>query len=133
MVAHNRSRLVSSVFITFPGNCKKALSFYQGCFGGKLHLQTFKKQANGFPEAPVVSGSLISDSVIIHGSDLVHSEGRKLGNYIAIYLQCRDTNERSALINKLEASTNNNAPADIQEQKLIEFTDAYDVRWILGI
>ena len=74
---------MSAVFITFSGNCRKALTFYQGCFGGTLRLETFGEALDGYPETPVISGSLVSDRVVIHGSDLVHNEGRTLGNYIS--------------------------------------------------
>ncbi|TKC65537.1 glyoxalase [Pedobacter hiemivivus] len=121
------------VFITFSGNCKKALSFYQTCFGGLLQFETFEKEVPGYTEMPVVSGSLVSDRVIIYGSDLVHNEGRKLGNYISIFLHCENTNDRKELIEKLEFDHHNSLLKNYDDQKLIEVTDAFDVRWILGI
>jgi PhnB protein len=121
------------VFITFSGNCKKALSFYQTCFGGLLQFETFEKEVPGYTEKPVVSGSLVSDRVIIHGSDLVPNEGRKLGNYISIFLHCKSTNDRKELIEKLKFGHHNFSLNNYDDQKLIEVTDAFDVRWILGI
>lgn len=132
MVEHNHDKLVSAVFITFSGNCKKALSFYQTCFGGVLQFETFEK-LQGYTEMPVVSGSLVSDKIIIHGSDLVHNEGRKLGNYISIFLYCENTAERKELIKKLEFDKKNFFVNNDDGQKLIELTDGFDVRWILGI
>ncbi len=141
----DHDKLISAVFITFSGNCKKALSFYQTCFGGLLQFEIFEKEIQGYTEMPVVSGSLISDRIIIHGSDLVHNEGRKLGNYMSIFLQCKNTNERKELIEAIMIMppTNNNGSTHdsfiatksklYTDQKLIEITDAFDVRWILGI
>jgi PhnB protein len=132
MIDHNHDRLTSAVFITFSGNCKKALNFYQSCFGGQLQFESFEKEVSGYIEIPVVSGSLVSDRIIIHGSDLVHNEGRKIGNYISIFLYCKNPYDRKELIEKLGSDkkdvVNNN-----DDQKLIEVTDAFDVRWILGI
>lgn len=82
MIKHPHDKLISAVFITFFGNCKQALTFYQSCFGGLLQFETFEKEIQGYRELPVVSGSLVSEKIIIHGSDLVHNEGRKIGNYI---------------------------------------------------
>jgi PhnB protein len=133
MSNHQHAKFISAVFITFSGNCKKALTFYQTCFGGHLHFQTFEKQLLGYTEVPVISGSLISEKIIIHGSDMVNNEGRKLGNYLSIYLQCKNPSIRKIIASKLLAQkehpyiTNNNEP------KLIEITDAYDVSWILGV
>lgn len=133
MIAHANDKMISGVFITFSGNCKKALSFYQSCFGGLLQFETFGEEVNGYAETPVVRGSLVSDGIIIYGSDLVYNEGRKLGNYIAIFLQCKNTLDRKELIEKLVFDKKNFFVNNYDEQKLIEVTDAFDVRWILGI
>lgn len=133
MVEQNNAKLISAIFITFSGNCKKALTFYQACFGGTLQFETFEKELQGYTEMPVVSGSLVSDRIIIHGSDLVHNEGRKLGNYISIFLHCKNTYDRKELIEKLEFDKKNLFVKNYDDQKLIEVTDAFDVRWVLGV
>ncbi|HET8803720.1 MAG TPA: hypothetical protein VFM72_04015, partial [Aequorivita sp.] len=71
MVAHTDGKTRSAVFITFSGNCKKALTFYQSCFGGVLQLETFEEELESYNEMPIVSGSLLADGITIHGSDLV--------------------------------------------------------------
>ena len=123
---------MSAVFITFSGNCKTALRFYQQCFGGRLQIATLDEELQGFPEMPVVSGSLVSEKIIIHGSDLVHEEGRKLGNHIAVFLHCENAQVRNALIDNL-GSDKNNLITNMEDQKLIEVTDAFGVRWVLGV
>lgn len=132
MVAHTNGKMRSAVFITFSGNCKKALTFYQSCFGGVLQLESFKEELESYNEMPIVCGSLLADGITIHGSDLVHNEGRKIGNYMAVFLECKNSKDRTALIEKLAADKhllegNNDA------QNLIELTDVFDVRWVLAI
>ncbi len=122
-----------AIFITFSGNCKKALTFYQTCFGGLLQFETFEKKLEGYTEQPVVSASLVADRVIIHGSDLVHNEGRKVGNYISVFLHCKNTDDRQTLIEKLIRDKRKLAAKNYDDQKLIEITDAFDVRWVLGV
>jgi len=129
----DNGKLVSAIFITFSGNCKKALTYYQTCFGGTLQFETFEGEIAGYPEMPVVSGSLVSDRIIIHGSDLVHNEGRTLGNYMSIFLYCKNTEDRQSLIEKLKLKEENLSMEDDASQKLVEVTDAFDVRWILGV
>lgn len=126
-------RSVSAVFITFSGNCRNALTFYQTCFGGTLQFETFENELQGYTEIPVVVGSLVSDSIIIHGSDLVHSEGRILGNYMAIFLPCKNTVDRQVLIGKLKLSKKGLFAKKYDDQQLVEVTDAFDVRWVLGV
>lgn len=133
MTEHNNDILISGIFITFSGNCRKALTFYQTCFGGTLQFDTFKEELQGYAEMPVVSGSLVSDRIIIHGSDLVHDEGRRLGNYISVFLHCANTYNRTELIKKLQSGRKNPFLRNDDDQKLIEVTDAFDVRWVLGV
>lgn len=133
MLAQDHSKLRDGIFITFPGNCKKALSFYQSCFGGHLYIQTFEEKIQGYREMPVINGSLVSDRIIIHGSDLVQNEGRKIGNYLSVFLNFDHAAERRTLMEKLNPQCSTILPQDSEEQKLIELTDAFDVRWILGI
>lgn len=40
----NNNKVTSAIFITFSGNCIKALKFYQSCFGGTLRFETFEKE-----------------------------------------------------------------------------------------
>lgn len=133
MLLQNTDKLTSGIFITFSGNCKKALTFYQTCFGGTLHFETFDEELQGYTEKPVISGSLVSDSIVIHGSDLVHNEGRKIGNYLSIFLPCKNVDDRRLLIEKLGSEHRGLSAGNYEAQKLIEVTDAFDVRWVLGI
>ncbi|WP_285058622.1 glyoxalase [Pedobacter ginsengisoli] len=126
-------KFVTAVFLTFSGNCREALTFYQTCFGGSLQFKSFEKQLDGYGAIPVVSGSLVAESIIIHGSDLVHDEGRILGNYMAIFIHCRDTYTRKKLVGDLEFSKSDSLVRNYDDDQLIEITDAFDVRWILYV
>lgn len=123
----------SGVFITFPGNCRAALTFYQSCFGGMLHFDVFEKVLDDFTETPVIIGSLVSDRLIIHGSDLVHNEGRKIGNHVSIFLPCRNVEERSSFGEKLAVNNGWLQTIDQEAQILLEVTDAFQVNWILSL
>ena len=133
MVEPTHGKWVSAVFITFSGNCKKALTYYQTCFGGTLRFEMFEKPLPGYLEVPVVCGSLVSERIIIHGSDLVHGEGRTLGNYLSIFLHCENVDDRRVLIGALGFNKKYTIATGNHDQKLIEIIDAFDVRWILGI
>lgn len=133
MLFQDSDRSISGIFITFSGNCKKALTFYQTCFGGTLHFETFDKELHGYTEIPVISGALVSDRIVIHGSDLVHNEGRKIGNYLSIFLPCKNADDRKVLIEKLGSDRRDVAIRNDEEDSLIEVTDAFDVQWVLGL
>ncbi len=130
MLIQHSDNLKTGVFITFSGNCKKALTFYQTCFGGTLHFEIFDKPLQGYTEVPVISGYLVADSIVIHGSDLVHNEGRKIGNHISVFLPFKNADDRKVLIEKLVPGL---PDQNDDEQKLIEVTDEFDVRWVLAV
>lgn len=115
----------------FFGNGKEALMLYQSCFR-KLHFETFDEELDDYAERPVIRGALVSDSIVIYGSDLVHDEGRKIGNYLSVFLPCKDAGHRNALIAKLKPVAGP-ATIDNKDQQLIEITDAFDVRWVLSV
>lgn len=127
----NQRKFTSSVFLTFSGNCKEALTFYQSCFGGALKLETFEKEMCGDTERPVVTGSLIAENLVIHGTDLVHDEGRIMGNYMSIFVHCTDSSFRRELISRLQFSKLDFLPRNYNDDKLVELIDPFDVRWIL--
>jgi len=124
---------MSAIFITFSGNCKNALTYYQTCFGGTLQFETFERELAGYVDLPVVSGTLVSDSIVIHGSDLVYNEGRILGNYMSIFLHCKTTDDRRILLEKMRLNKAYDYNRNKEDQKLIEVIDRFDVRWIFGI
>lgn len=126
-------KVKSAIFITFSGNCKKALTLYQCCFGGNLQFEYFDKPLAGFKELPVVNGSLIADSIAIYGSDLVHDEGRKIGNHLSIFMHCNKYIERLFYLQKLSTHKQHCSPKKYVEQKLIEITDPFGVKWLFGL
>lgn len=133
MIVPNARKYVSAVFITFSGNCREALTYYQTCFGGSLQFETFEKEELSVTEKPIVIGSLFSDKIIVHGSDLVHNEGRILGNYMAVFLHCKTVNERQVVIEKLQVGKEHPTIVDYESQKLVEIIDLFEVRWILAV
>lgn len=132
MIQTCSEQLVGGIFITFSGNCEKALRFYKTCFGGRVKFETIEISYEGRTVMPVVIGSLVSDRLKILGSDLVHGEGRKVGNYIAIYFPCTNREERNAVLRKLGLGKNELLFSG-DDQKLVEVTDVFNVTWILGI
>jgi uncharacterized glyoxalase superfamily protein PhnB len=133
MPLKDRDSLASGIFITFSGNCKEALDFYRACFGGMLHLETFDEALYRDTKRPVIIGSLVSERIIIHGSDLVHDSGRRIGNHLSIFLPCEDEEDRQELIRKLESPQKVKFSTNYREQKLVEVTDPFDVSWVLSI
>jgi len=132
MLLQNSDKLTGGIFISFAGNCKKALTFYQTCFGGTLHFETFDEDL-GYTEKPVIRGTLVADNIVIHASDLVHNEGRKIGNYLSVFLPFKNAGDRKTLMEKLRVNEKALTIPNDEDQPLVEIMDAFDVRWVLGV
>jgi PhnB protein len=122
----------SAVFLTFKGNCEQALKSYQKCFGGQLTIEYFDRKLTGFEQKIILRAKLTSESFTIIGSDLGHNEGLKVGNNIAIYLNCRNVLERQHFINNL-VSQEFLSKKETENSALVEIIDAFEVHWIFEI
>jgi len=79
-------------YLTFNGNCREAMEFYQGCLGGELNVQTVGQTPGSydFPEGIknfVVHASLKKDNMVLMGTDLRDEELLR-GNSVSILLNC---------------------------------------------
>ena len=74
-------------YLTFSGNCREAMLFYQDCLGGTLDFQTIGESplADKMPpkmKACILHARLTTKSFQLMGSDMVPSSGLKIGNAV---------------------------------------------------
>jgi uncharacterized glyoxalase superfamily protein PhnB len=109
------------------------MTFYRDCFGGELTLQEFEGPLFRYPQLPVISARLCSDELLLLASDLVHSEGQLLGNHIAIFFACATNVARQDMVHRLSGGSIDVNDPEFQDQVFIEFTDLFEIRWIIGL
>lgn len=78
-----------STYLTFTGNCREAMTFYQSCLGGKLSFQTVAETpiADQCPKGmqqQIMYSMLESDGAVLMATDMSQPEGVKSGNDMAI-------------------------------------------------
>lgn len=93
-------------YLTFNGNCREAMEFYQECLGGELHFQTLSEtpEWEKFPQIMlgyIVQASLKKDNLILMGTDMVDEELLH-GNSISILLDCNDEKQITTYYQKLQ-------------------------------
>lgn len=81
-------------YLTFNGNCREAMEFYQNCFGGELKMQTISESPEGgkFPDDLknlVVRASLKKGDILLMGTDL-RDEDLINGNTVSILVESRN-------------------------------------------
>lgn len=93
-------------YLSFNGNCREALLFYQQCLGGELSFQTVgdSPAAARMPDRMkdcILHGTLVSRKLVLMGTDLLGEEGLQKGNNISLMIQCSSEREIRSLYRKL--------------------------------
>ncbi len=126
-------------YLTFSGNCREAMSFYQECLGGELQFQTIgdspmavkmpKKMKNYILHATLTNGVLL-----LMGSDMVSDDGLIKGNAVSLSLTCNSEEEIRAAYKKLSAGGHATHPlADTFWGALFgDLTDKFGNHWLLN-
>lgn len=123
-------------YISFPGNAREAMNFYQSCLGGELtfmevggspieeHLTNMKKD-------DILHGQLVLSDLTLMGSDMVGPQGYVKGNNVTIMLLC-DNEEQ---VNKHYASLSEGGSAVMPPSPAFwggvfgHLVDKYGIEW----
>lgn len=94
-----------ATYLSFNGNCKEAMIFYQGCIGGVLTLQPVEGTpvCGQLPQKMkdcILEATLTKDKVVLKGTDLVDDLLAR-GNSMTILLECHDQNEMKSYFESL--------------------------------
>lgn len=123
-------------YLTFNGNCREAMEFYQECLGGELYFQTLGEspKTKKLPEhmkTYIVQASLKRDDLVLMGTDMTDEE-LLWGNAVSILLDCNDEDRLKAYYHNLEAEAKATQP--LQETYWGELfgrlTDKYGNHWL---
>lgn len=80
-----------SPYLTFDGNCREAMTFYQECFGGELNLQTIAETpiADQCPvgmQDQIMHSMLSNGDFVLMATDMTQADELITGNDMAISL-----------------------------------------------
>jgi len=95
-----------SPYLTFNGNCKEAMSFYQECLGGTLSIQTVGDSPLGGNSEDLVK-DLVLHAVLKHedtsilATDLVGNHGLNQGNAVSLLVEFKEEAEIREAYEKL--------------------------------
>lgn len=81
-----------SPYLTFDGNCRQAMTFYQACLGGDLTFQTVAEtpiadQCPAGMQDHIMHSVLVIDGAVLMATDMTQSDGITPGNDMAISLK----------------------------------------------
>lgn len=126
-------------YLTFNGNCRVAMKFYQKCLGGELLLQWAGESplSSRMPtkmKKLIVHSVLHGKSVCITGTDMATDDRLKKGNTVALLINCSSERELRAIYKKLSAGGRQTQPAKKTHWGALfaTLTDKYKNHWLLN-
>lgn len=125
-------------YLTFNGNCREAMTFYQSCLGGELNLMTIgdSPMADRIPtemKNHILHASLRRGSLTLMASDMVSDEGLNRGNGIAMMLDCESEAELRSCYDRLATGGQSLHPIENTFWGALfgDLSDQYGNQWLL--
>lgn len=125
-----------NAYLRFMGNCREAMQFYKGCFGGELNLMTIgdspmSAQMPAEMHDKVMHSVLTSGSIMIMGSDMMREEEYNHGNTVSLCLVCKSKEEIEILFSRLSAGGKVTHPLEEMFFGTYgDLTDRYGFSWL---
>lgn len=127
-----------NAYLTFNGNCREAMTFYQTCLGGELMLQTVGESpmAGQMPDAMkscILHATLTKGAWVLMASDMVGEQGLIKGNSVSLMLNCSSETEIREYYARLSAGGQENHPLEITFWGALfgDLTDKWGNQWLL--
>ena len=128
-----------NAYISFGGNCREAMSFYQECLGGELTLQPIagspiEAQCPTSMKGYILHSTLTRNGFVLMASDMTDPEGYQKGNNIALSVDCSSEEEINLFFNSLSAGGKIIDPLQKQFWGALfgAIRDRYGIRWIFN-
>jgi len=127
-----------NAYLTFNGNCREAMTFYQACLGGELSLQTIEGSpfADKMPDemkACILHATLTKGQWVLMASDMVGEQGLIKGNSVSLMLNCSSETEIRAYYARLCEGGQATHPLEITFWGALfgDLTDKWGNQWLL--
>jgi PhnB protein len=123
-------------YLTFNGNCREAMTFYNECFGGELSLMAVEDSpmADQWPaeaQKNILHASLVKDQLTLLASDMAGKEPVR-GNTISLALTCSTEEEIKTYFNNLSNGGHVTHPLHTFFDGAIgALTDKFGMNWVL--
>jgi len=125
-------------YLTFNGNCREAMTFYQQCIGGNLTFQTIGESpmAGKMPEEMgkfILHATLSMNELQLLASDMVSEQGLERGNSISLMLECISEEEIKKMYDTLSEGGTRTHPLELTFWGALfgDLRDKYGNLWIL--
>lgn len=128
-----------NAYLSFNGNCREAMLFYQHCFGGELSIQTIAEtplaaQCPNGMQHQVMHSMLAGIDWVLMGSDMMGKDGFNSGTDITLTINNDNAGEIRNIFRNL--SEGGNIYEDLTEKPwgalFGALTDKFGKRWMFN-
>ncbi|AZJ36687.1 VOC family protein [Tenacibaculum singaporense] len=126
-------------YLTFNGNCREAMLFYQSCLGGELYFQTLEEspKAKNLPnnyKKYILQAILKKENIVLMGTDLFDEDRLLQGNTIAILLKSNDETKIRKYYSSFSKKKTVSLPLKRNYWGILygSITDTYGIRWLFS-
>lgn len=124
-------------YITFAGNAREAMEFYQAALGGELAISTFAEFGNPGPEGDKIMHANLEtpDGFTLMSSDTAPGSEAASGSNIAVSLSGDDGDLLRSYWDALTEGAEIFMPLERQVwgDEFGQFTDKFGIQWMLNI
>lgn len=127
-----------NTYLTFNGNCREAMTFYQTCLGGELLLQAIgdSPMADKLPsemKENILHSTLTKGNLVLMASDMVGEKGLIKGNSVSLMLNCSSEDEIRTFYAKLSEDGEATHPLENSFWGALfgDLTDKFGHQWLL--
>jgi PhnB protein len=127
-----------TTYLSFDGNCRDALAFYQKCLGAELMLNAYpdaKGQPSSDPRAKIMHGQLLRGGApVLMASDTPQPGSLRPGNNFSVSLDCDSRDEIESLFTALSQNGQVRMPLTDAPwgARFGMLTDQFGIQWMLN-
>lgn len=128
-----------SPYLTFNGNCRIAMSFYQKCLGGVLFFQTIGDSPLSDKMPRRMQNCILHSTLTLSGfslaaSDMVCENGLLKGNSVSLWLNCNSEKEIRSCYKKLSQGGKQTHPVEFNFYGALHgnLTDKFGNNWLVN-
>ncbi len=128
-----------NAYLTFNGNCRSAMKFYQKCLGGEIYFQTIgdsplSQKLPAKMRNSILHCELKRENFILMATDMVNEKGLLKGNAISLVLHCKSEQELKKCYRALSAGGKQTQPLETTFWGALfgTLTDKYGNPWLLN-
>ena len=126
-------------YLTFGGNCREAMNFYQSCLGGELYFQTvgespMVEQIPVQMRDKILHSTLTKGALVLMASDMTPQSGLHVGNAVSLMLECESEEQIRECYYKLTEGGQATHPLEESFWGALfgGLTDRYGNNWLLN-